>query len=568
VLKIVAQAFSTSSAAYYDHHEGEDIYLRYWMNDWVLHGPDDFRSDGTEFMDAVVSLSKGFTLPDDYLGGPCREMTEVSVLDHFLGTSMPEYDRIAIDHGRGRELRIPLVVGGKADGAVIAYRTEPYTSEELSLATTLSKQLALGVQLNQSASATLQMSMARERERAAEDRANELIQIHDQLRDSLIQISSGIAYEERLRRVLHSACLQLRSAGACIFLYEPLTDQLRILATAENSESTLAGEMIVPARCMAPFPASDLALWNEFQQTPDPVVLDVRLPEYAKRIRPEAVPWHLENRRYIILGLPLVIERRVLGYLSVTFESLESVEMLSNDKLLIGKSLASLIALMVETHQLSRRAQDAAVAEEKNRLAQELHDTLAGAFTGIFMQLQAANDLSPEDQTRRQSLSKNAEDLARTGLRRVREFVHTLAFSDADPSRVLQEMREATRSIGDTVRVRSQFTIVGRERRLKPAAANAFLRVLREALGNTQRYANAQNLLVTMQFVGSGASLVIRDDGTGFDVDKVAETGFGIPGMRARMHRLGGSLRIESAPGHGTVVTAELPDCCEQEPLP
>ncbi|HEX2918763.1 MAG TPA: sensor histidine kinase, partial [Edaphobacter sp.] len=388
---------------------------------------------------------------------------------------------------------------------------------------------------------------------------------NEQLRESLIQISSGTAYQDRLRQVLYSACSQLRATGACLFLHHAPTDSLQILATADPTLESDTDTYRVPERCAAPFPASALTLWEDFQQRLQPVLLDVRIPEDAARIRPEAVPWHLEHGRPVLMGLPLVIERRVLGYLSMTFAHIASKADLSDDAVLVGKSLASLIAMMVETHQLSIRAQDAAIAEEKNRLAQDLHDTLAGAFTGIFMQLQAANDLSEEESTRRSSLIRKAEDLARGGLRQVREFVHTLAFSDGDPDNVIHEMRTFVASVSDSVRLRTHFTIVGRERRLKPAAANAFLRVLQEAIGNTQRYASAKNIFVTMQFEASAGTLTVRDDGVGFDRTKVGDAGFGIAGMQARMHRLGGNVQIETTPGSGTTVIATLPACCEDE---
>jgi signal transduction histidine kinase len=94
---------------------------------------------------------------------------------------------------------------------------------------------------------------------------------------------------------------------------------------------------------------------------------------------------------------------------------------------------------------------------------------------------------------------------------------------------------------------------------LSGGARKALFQVAKEALENCERHARAGRVLVRLEPQGAGARLTIEDDGSGFDPGRIAPDHFGIAGMRERMRELGGDLRVESLPGHGTRVTGTLP---------
>jgi len=226
---------------------------------------------------------------------------------------------------------------------------------------------------------------------------------------------------------------------------------------------------------------------------------------------------------------------------------------------LIRSQLASLAAISIETNRLAKRAQEGAVAEERNLLAHELHDTLAGAFTGISMQLQAASDLAGSNEELRTACIGRADDLASYGLRNVREFVHSLTIGSANGSSLAVEMRTLLISATAGTGTNGKFTVEGHERPLSAACSNTLLRVMQEALGNAQRYAEAKNILVTLRFEKEVLSVTISDDGKGFIMDESMDKGFGLTGMQSRISRLSGRFSLTSSPGAGTEIFVELP---------
>jgi signal transduction histidine kinase len=260
-----------------------------------------------------------------------------------------------------------------------------------------------------------------------------------------------------------------------------------------------------------------------------------------------------------VLVIPLAVANRLLGYMSVMFPSTLSKKDVSAEQRLLAQSLASLAAISIETNRLAKRAQDAALAEERNRLAQELHDTLAGAFTAISMQLQAASDLADSNEELRNACINRAEDLAGYGLRNVREFVQSLTLGSTKGSSLALEMRTLLLSATSGTGTNGIFTVEGEERPPDSACSHALLRVMQEALGNAQRYAEAKNILVALHFGEDLLSVTISDDGKGFIVDQSTDKGFGLTGIRSRISLLSGTCLITSTPGAGTKVFVELP---------
>ncbi|MFJ5972076.1 sensor histidine kinase [Streptomyces sp. NPDC093060] len=211
--------------------------------------------------------------------------------------------------------------------------------------------------------------------------------------------------------------------------------------------------------------------------------------------------------------------------------------------------------------QLLVQAREAGVADERRRLAAEIHDTLAQGLTGIIAQLQVVAN-APDLDIARTHLER-ASALARHSLGEARRSVHNLAPVALEHDGLPEALQKTVGEWGERVGIRAEFTVTGTTEQLHEEVAATLLRIAQEALSNTSRHAHATRVGVTLSFLGDEVILDIRDDGRGFDpLDVPARTrsgGFGLDGMRARAERIAGSLTVESEPGHGTALSARVP---------
>ncbi|WP_405661376.1 sensor histidine kinase [Streptomyces sp. RK9] len=211
--------------------------------------------------------------------------------------------------------------------------------------------------------------------------------------------------------------------------------------------------------------------------------------------------------------------------------------------------------------QLLLQAREAGVADERRRLAAEIHDTIAQGLTGIIAQLQVVAN-TPDRRLAREHLDR-ATDLARHSLGEARRSVHNLAPVALEHDSLPKALGKTVAEWGDRTGVRADFTVTGTDGPLHEEIEATLLRVVEEALSNAARHAAATRVGVTLSYMAGEVTLDIRDDGRGFDpLARTARTragGFGLAGMRARAERIAGTLTVESEPGGGTAVSARVP---------
>ncbi|NNN32561.1 sensor histidine kinase [Streptomyces sp. S3(2020)] len=211
--------------------------------------------------------------------------------------------------------------------------------------------------------------------------------------------------------------------------------------------------------------------------------------------------------------------------------------------------------------QLLVQAREAGVADERRRLAAEIHDTIAQGLTGIIAQLQVVAN-APDPSVARTHLAR-ASDLARHSLGEARRSVHNLAPVALENAGLPDALKKTVAEWGERTGTRAEFTVTGRAEQLHEEVAATLLRIVQEALSNAARHARATRVGVTLSFLGDEVILDIRDDGRGFDPlavpARTSAGGFGLDGMRARAERIAGSLTVESEPGHGTALSARVP---------
>ena len=212
--------------------------------------------------------------------------------------------------------------------------------------------------------------------------------------------------------------------------------------------------------------------------------------------------------------------------------------------------------------QLLTQAREAGAGDERQRMAREIHDTLAQGLTGIITQLEAAQQTGHE--TERDRRIGNATRLARDSLAEARRSVQALrpqALEDARfPDALAQEVARWSATSGVSAEVKT----TGDAAAMHPEVEVTLLRVAQEALANVARHAQATHAWVTLSYMGDVVTLDVRDDGSGFAEpagpgQSASGGGFGLIAMRQRVNRLAGQLEIESEPGAGTAVSASLP---------
>ncbi|MER6950686.1 sensor histidine kinase [Nonomuraea sp. NPDC000554] len=205
--------------------------------------------------------------------------------------------------------------------------------------------------------------------------------------------------------------------------------------------------------------------------------------------------------------------------------------------------------------QLLVQAREGGVLDERQRMAAEIHDTLAQGLTGIITQLQAARQA--EDWRRHVD---NAVRLARESLAEARRSVHAVGPGQLEAAPLPEALRDVVTQWGELNGVRADFTTTGTVRPMHPEVEETLLRTAQEALANAAKHAGASRVGLTLSYMEDVVTLDVRDDGVGFDPECVRDGGgFGLTSMRKRVSRLAGTLEIESEPGLGTAISASVP---------
>ncbi|MFC3503010.1 sensor histidine kinase [Micromonospora krabiensis] len=213
--------------------------------------------------------------------------------------------------------------------------------------------------------------------------------------------------------------------------------------------------------------------------------------------------------------------------------------------------------------QLLTQAREAGVTDERQRMAREIHDTLAQGLTGIITQLEAAG----QARDRRADWQRHVDraiTLARESLSEARRSVRAVRPEALESARLPDALAELAGRWSTMNEVRAEVSVTGDARPLHPEIEVTLLRAAQEALANVGRHAKASRVGLTLSYMEDVVTLDVRDDGAGFDpgdlpAPRRPDGGYGLTVMRQRVTRVGGELAVESEPGGGTAVSASVP---------
>jgi len=198
------------------------------------------------------------------------------------------------------------------------------------------------------------------------------------------------------------------------------------------------------------------------------------------------------------------------------------------------------------------------VLDERQRMAREIHDTIAQGLTGVITQIEATHQTWGNEDEMRRHLDM-ASSIARDSLAEARRSVQAILPGPLEGSRLPEALVDVAARWEETSGIEVQVQTTGERRVLHPELEVTLLRAAQEGLVNIAKHAAANRAAITLSFVGAAVALDIRDDGVGFDPDLPSGDGhFGLAAMRQRVKDVNGVMEVEAAPGEGTAIAITI----------
>jgi signal transduction histidine kinase len=354
-----------------------------------------------------------------------------------------------------------------------------------------------------------------------------------------------------LGHVLKATVQQLHCVGGTLWFPDAVTGGIRLHLEYLDGRVISAGESRHPA-VLRPLPVGGKGVSTFPTDGPEAYILSdavAGMPE--------------ENRAYIqslgvraLLTVPMRLGRETVGWICVRSVKQDSSDL--DDKMHLAEALANQATLAVQMARLGEQAREAAVLVERNRIARDIHDTLAQGFTGVVLNLEAANM-----SLRRQSIDlafkhiEEARALARSCLDEARISVRALRPPSRGQSDLIQELRMQLARFASSG-IRAELATKGEIPVLPVETQSELLRIAQECITNVMKHAHPRCVELNLGVTSEHVHLSVADDGVGFDPHEHHE-GFGILGMRERAERIGAQFLVASTPGVGSCIETIVP---------
>ncbi|MCG0274869.1 MAG: sensor histidine kinase [Thermosediminibacteraceae bacterium] len=265
---------------------------------------------------------------------------------------------------------------------------------------------------------------------------------------------------------------------------------------------------------------------------------------------------------------------RNLKNLEITIR--RSEELIANVSMvlkILGNDLESISAEIGEMQQRQALGFSIIIAqeEERKRIAREIHDGPAQILANIVMRAEYCLKLMDVNPPKVREELIGLMELVRDSLQDVRKIIFDLRPMSLDDLGLVPALKKYVEIYQNDNGIYVELTILGKEFPLENGHAVAIFRVIHEAMTNIKKYARASQVIIKVEFLKNKVNVLVRDNGIGFDVEKVFSekqgTAFGIVGMRERIQLLKGRFEIKSSPGHGTEVFFSVPVAKRPETL-
>jgi signal transduction histidine kinase len=252
------------------------------------------------------------------------------------------------------------------------------------------------------------------------------------------------------------------------------------------------------------------------------------------------------------LGVPVRAGETVFGNLYLT----DKPGGFSVEDVALVEALAVIAGSAVSTSRLRERLKSMAVAEDRNRIARDLHDTIIQDLFAVGLSIQGLSDRMEEEST--SQILNDAVDRLDAAVEELRRYIYELRVSDDLRRRLDQQLVELVERMGSAYPAEVTLETTGDFDDLDPMFSEEVIKLVTEALSNALRHSSANRVEAEAHSDQVQVEVVVKDDGIGFDPAQ-AGRGMGLVNMRERVRRLGGAFELNSAPGQGTSVIIRLP---------
>jgi PAS domain S-box-containing protein len=369
---------------------------------------------------------------------------------------------------------------------------------------------------------------------------------------SLDVLATASEPEKFLGKMLSTICRQLNGQSTTLWLFDEPSESLT-LRRVVDSVSPVGFDLEHPL-IQNPLSWKENPMIQELFFAAGPIVCEDI--ETDPRMNDQFRQYFMPKGTKKFLAVPILVGGQVKGMITVRHGERGSYR---TQEIGLMQALAHQVMLAIRLTEVGDQSRHAAVLAERNRMARDVHDTLAQGFTGVIVQLEAAEyAISEGDRKDADSHLHRAGELARMSLSEARRSVHALraqALEQDDFWHALKSIVKNT-TIGTTLQ--TTFEVQGKVPVLPQACQENLLRIGQEALTNTLKYSRARNFRTRLISNSKGLRLELRDDGEGFQVSE-RHDGFGLTGMRERAEEMCGKLKVVSSRGRGTTITAILP---------
>ena len=505
---------------------------------------------GSEFQERCAQVKAG---PCPFFTGPC-------LCDQVAKSGQLQFvSRRDARPGTGRTgappqscYCVPIRSGGQVIGTILLHMVVGHqrNSAEEEFFQSVAHTLA-GIVERKRAEEALQASEQQLREMYAqmEDkvvaRTREIEQrrrVAESLRGMLTVLNSDLPPDEVLEHIVTEASQLLDSDASAIYRSEGPDDTF-CTQTVQGSSATLISSVDLPPDLSQALRRGKPVLVPDVMAPPS----DTPFPAFLE---------HLAASFRALLAVPLIVKGEVYGGLVLYYARPRTV---SEEEVDLAVAFADQAALAIENARLHQQAREAAVMEERARLARELHDSVTQALFSVTLLAEAGQRLAGAgDLERVSSYLGRLGEMSQQSLKEMRLLVYELRPLALQSERLVGALQQRLDAVEARAGVEARLLVEGAVQ-LPTTVEEELYRIAEQALNNALKHAAATKTVVRIRAAGGRLSIEVVDNGRGFDPAAVGDHGGqGLMSMRERAARIGGVLAVDSAPDQGTTVRVEI----------
>jgi len=456
---------------------------------------------------------------------------------------VPEHRALALKHGLRASWSNPVLSWkGQVVGTFCMYYREPRspTSQDVELIELATHLTRVGIERDR----------AQETLRASEQLARSHVEV---MMRSLDVLATEAAPGKYIGEMLRTIGQHLHAIRVVLWVRNQQDDSLSLRLIIENDRQVSAD----PDHPIVKDPQAwkNMALLQEMLFTKSPVICDDI--EHDSRLAPEFRKYLISRGSKRFMTVPMFVSGELRGFIGIQHAEKGTYRA---DQIELAQALAHHVMLATHGQELVEQQREAAILKERTRMARDIHDTLAQGFTGVIVQMEAAEEaLMEEDPENAVRHVRRARKLARESLGEARRSVHALRPQALEKAGFADALKAIIKNTTVGTSLRSEFQLQGEPRELGPDVEENLLHIGQEALTNALRHARATKFQAQLSFGSEAVRLELSDNGDGFAIDGVNGDGLGLIGMKERAEQIGATVEVSTKPGAGTRIVAVSP---------